>query len=228
MNKDQTLLELFSAQSSQISIRLFVINLLLAGLLAFILGRVYARFGTAISNRDHFGRNFLLVTMTTMVIITIVKSSLALSLGLVGALSIIRFRAAIKEPEELSYLFLAISLGLGFGAEQGLITVVAFLVIVSITILRYFVRRREEAPNFYVTITCPSPAEVSVVKITEALRSAGVSAALKRYDETPDVSEAAYQVQFRETSDLDACIARLKGLGDGVRVSFLDQNGVGA
>ena len=43
--------------------------------------------------------------MTTMVVITIVKSSLALSLGLVGALSIVRFRAAIKEPEELAFYF---------------------------------------------------------------------------------------------------------------------------
>ena len=50
--------------------------------------------------------------MTTMLIISIVKSSLALSLGLVGALSIIRFRAAIKEPEELAYLFLAIGISI--------------------------------------------------------------------------------------------------------------------
>ena len=58
-----------------------------------------------------------LITMTTMLIISIVKSSLALSLGLVGALSVIRFRAAIKEPEELTYLFLTIAIGLGFGAK---------------------------------------------------------------------------------------------------------------
>lgn len=59
-----------------------------------------------------------------MLVITVVKSSLALSLGLVGALSIIRFRSAIKEPEELTYLFLAISLGLGFGANQTVITII--------------------------------------------------------------------------------------------------------
>ena len=228
MNKDQTLLELFSAQSSQVSIRLFVINLLLAGLLAFVLGRVYARFGTSISNRDQFGRNFLLVTMTTMVIITIVKSSLALSLGLVGALSIIRFRAAIKEPEELSYLFLAISLGLGFGAEQGLITVVAFAVIVTVMILRQLVRRREEAPNLYLTVTCPAPGQTSLAQISQAIKAGGGTAALKRFDETPDLVEAAFQVQFGKPTDLDACTTRLKSLGKGVRVSFLDQNGVGA
>ena len=55
--------------------------------------------------------------LITFLVILIVKSSLALSLGLVGALSIVRFRTPIKEPEELIYLFLAIALGLGYGAS---------------------------------------------------------------------------------------------------------------
>lgn len=228
MNKDQTLLELFSAQSSQISIRLFIANLLCAALLSFLLGRVYARFGTSLSNRDQFGRNFLLVTMTTMVIITIVKSSLALSLGLVGALSIIRFRAAIKEPEELSYLFLAISLGLGFGAEQGLITVVAFAVMVAIILGRHFVRQRETPPNLYLSVTCPAPHKPTIAALTAAIQSAASATALRRFDETPELVEASFQVQFRSAADLDACAQKLRALGEGVRISYLDQNGVGA
>ncbi len=56
-------------------------------------------------------------------LILVVKTSLALSLGFVGALSIIRFRTPIKEPEELIYLFLSIGLGLGYGANQTLITI---------------------------------------------------------------------------------------------------------
>ena len=54
--------------------------------------------------------------------IVIVKSSIALSLGLVGALSIVRFRTPIKEPEDLTYLFLSIALGVGYGSFQILIT----------------------------------------------------------------------------------------------------------
>ncbi|MCI0696355.1 DUF4956 domain-containing protein [candidate division KSB1 bacterium] len=89
-----------------------------SAVLAYLLSLVYAQYGHALSNRKMFARNFVMITMTTMLIITIVKASLALSLGLVGALSIVRFRAAIKEPEELAYLFLAIGIGLGFGADQ--------------------------------------------------------------------------------------------------------------
>ena len=62
----------------------------------------------------------------------VVKSSLALSLGLVGALSIVRFRTPIKEPEELVYLFLAIALGLGYAAGHTLMTTVIMALILII------------------------------------------------------------------------------------------------
>ena len=64
------------------------------------------------NNRETFSDVFVLLSAITCIIIIIVKYSLAISLGLVGALSIVRFRAAIKEPEELVYLFLIIGLGL--------------------------------------------------------------------------------------------------------------------
>ena len=78
------------------------------------------------------------IGLTTLLVITVVKSSLALSLGLVGALSIVRFRTPIKEPEELAYIFLSIALGLCLGADQreaALIGVPFILLIFSITSL---------------------------------------------------------------------------------------------
>ena len=62
---------------------------------------------------------------------------MALSLGLVGALSIVRFRAAIKEPEELVYLFFAIAIGLGFGARQGLVTAITFFILLALLYARH-------------------------------------------------------------------------------------------
>ena len=89
--------------------------------------------------------------MTTMLIISIVKSSLALSLGLVGALSIIRFRAAIKEPEELVYLFLIFAIGLGCGANQLVITTVG-IVFALILIVFYSGYMKRSKKNIEETI----------------------------------------------------------------------------
>ena len=224
MNKAQTLLDLFNTQSLQISLPLFVANLALAALLAWILGRVYVKFGSTLSNREQFARNFILLTTTTMLIITIVKSSLALSLGLVGALSIVRFRAAIKEPEELSYLFLAISVGLGLGAEQTVITTLAFFVMLGILAGRHWVARREDRPNLYLTITCPAPARAGLPEILAALNSHASAAGLKRFDQTPELIEASFQVRFDSVARLESCSQELRKLGEGVRLSFLEQN----
>ena len=101
----------------------FIINLIAVGILCFLIKIFYKKFSTTLSNRDEFSKNFILLGIATCIVITIVKNSLALSLGLVGALSIVRFRAAIKEPEELVYLFLVIATGLGGGAGQLKITI---------------------------------------------------------------------------------------------------------
>jgi len=154
MNTDpRSLLNFFAAQNAEIDVVWFIVHFLLAALFSYLLSKVYVHFGNALSNREMFGRNFMILSMTTMLIITIVKSSVALSLGLVGALSIIRFRAAIKEPEELSYLFFAIAIGLGMGSQQALITGVAFLVVVAILALRHFTRPGETKPNLYLTLS---------------------------------------------------------------------------
>ena len=106
----------------------FILNLIVVGLLCYLIKIFYIKFSTTLSNREEFSKNFILLGITTCIVITIVKNSLALSLGLVGALSIVRFRAAIKEPEELVYLFLIIATGLGGGAGQIKITVAGMII----------------------------------------------------------------------------------------------------
>lgn len=111
-----------------IAITPFVISSILAFLLAKLLGYFYLRFGKSQSNHSIIASVFPLLCITTTLVIAVVKSSLALSLGLVGALSIVRFRTPIKEPEELTYLFLCIAIGLGLGSEQYLATMLGLSV----------------------------------------------------------------------------------------------------
>lgn len=92
--------------------------LLIGGLVAIYIRFLYRRFSASASDTDSITRVFPLLLIVTTAVIAVVHSSLALSLGLVGALSIVRFRAAIKDPEELVYLFLCIAVGLALGAEK--------------------------------------------------------------------------------------------------------------
>ena len=120
-------LNFFINQNVQIDIPNFVLSLISAAILSFFVQLFYIRYSSTLSNRKEFSKNFVILGVTTCIVIMIVKSSLALSLGLVGALSIVRFRAAIKEPEELVYLFLIIAIGLGCGANQLIITFVGIV-----------------------------------------------------------------------------------------------------
>ena len=125
MNK--TDLEFFLKQNIALDINNFLLSLVTATLLSLLVQFFYLKYSSTLSNKFEFSKNFVILGITTTIVITIVKSSLALSLGLVGALSIVRFRAAIKEPEELVFLFLVIATGLGCGAGQIKITSIGIL-----------------------------------------------------------------------------------------------------
>ena len=129
-------LNFFINQNIQIDLPNFILSLVCAAILSYLVQLFYVRYSSTLSNRKEFSKNFVILGVTTCIVIMIVKSSLALSLGLVGALSIVRFRAAIKEPEELVYLFLIIAIGLGCGANQLIITVTG--IFFSLVIIMFY------------------------------------------------------------------------------------------
>jgi len=227
MQLEETIHELFLNPVMLASLPKLVISLGIAALLGLVLGQVYIRFGQSLSNRRLFARNFLVLVVTTTLIISIVRSSLALSLGLVGALSIVRFRAAIKEPEELAFLFLAISIGLGLGAGQALITVVALAVILGLIVLRSYVRGGPAESNLYLTVVSPGPATLGANQILQALAAVGATASLKRFDQRPDLVEAAFLVDFKEVGKLEQFTDRLRQISPQVSVSCMDDRGLG-
>lgn len=226
MQIEQSLRELLWNPEMVASLPKLVLSLGIAALLGITLGQVYIRFGQSLSNRRIFARNFLILVVTTTLIISIVRSSLALSLGLVGALSIVRFRAAIKEPEELAFLFLAISIGLGLGAGQALVTIVAMIVILGLIVIRSLFRVSPGQPNLYLTVTSPAAAKLDANQILQALAGVGASASLKRFDLTPDQLEAAFLVDFKQVAHLEQFAQQLRETSPEVRVSCLDDRGL--
>ena len=142
MNKET--LKFFSNEAIQIDLTTFLISLLTVAFLCFLIQIFYIRFSSTLSNRFNFSKTFIILGVTTCIVIMIVKNSLALSLGLVGALSIVRFRAAIKEPEELVYLFLIIAAGLGCGAGQLQITIVGIIFSLIIIYVYALISKKKE------------------------------------------------------------------------------------
>ena len=114
----------------------FFIALLLSLILAYLVKLTYIKVGRALNDKDYFSDTFIPLAIITTLVITVIKFSLALSLGLVGALSIVRFRAAIKEPEELVYLFFVIAIGLANGANQFLLSILATIIIITFLSIR--------------------------------------------------------------------------------------------
>jgi uncharacterized membrane protein YhiD involved in acid resistance len=145
-----------------------------------------------------------------------------LSLGLVGALSIVRFRSAVKEPEELAYLFLTISIGLGLGANQRIITVLAYIIILLIIWIRYFITKKSQNQNLFITVYSTEPLSVQLDDITAVIKQFFKAVELKRYDEDKEFIETAFLVEIKKTSALQACKSELQQLSNSVKVSFVD------
>ena len=217
---------LSSTQGSTFGADVFVINLILAVLTSFILSRVYIYWGGSLSNRRKFAANFMLVTVTTTFIILVVRSSVALSLGLVGALSIIRFRAAIKEPEELAYLFFAISLGIGLGDNQRVVTLITLAVVVIIMGLARLLRQTQADVNLHLTVATRGAEKVTLQQVMDVVAQHADKLRLLRYDETPEASEMSFVVEFRHISNLTQTRDALQALSPGLQVSFLDNKGI--
>lgn len=217
-----------SSNDAPLSVLSLLINLAVGTLLALVLRWHFRRFGSTLSNREEFDQVFPFVLLTTVLIITVVKSSLALSLGLVGALSIVRFRTPIKEPEELAYLFIAIAIGLGLGANQTLPTVVASLSILGVMGLLKRSRREEQNKSMYLSLHTPN-ADIGepdglLTQLNKAVAGHVVGCDLRRVDIQDGAMEATYRIDINNPNQLSDLTADLRKQFPAMDVTFLDQS----
>jgi len=203
-----------------------LINLGVGTLLALLLRWHFERYGSTLSNREEFAQVFPFILLTTTLIITVVKSSLALSLGLVGALSIVRFRTPIKEPEELAYLFFAIAMGLGLGADQTLPTVVAGIAILAIVATLRLAKRGRENTRLYLSVDLSEGGtdQERIDSINEVIGRHVRASDMRRIDAREGGLEATYFVDLDESDRISALIDELNRSFPGIGVSFIDQS----
>ncbi|MEL7222894.1 MAG: DUF4956 domain-containing protein, partial [Bacteroidota bacterium] len=179
-------------------------------------------YGNAVSNRRRFANNFLPLTLGTLLVIMIVKSSIALSLGLVGALSIVRFRAAIKDPEELVYLFMTIGIGLACGANQPLLAVIAFTAILTIIWAGKMIggEQKKLSGRLFINITTDlEDLEVITKLLVEHLNSVE----LKRMDTLDQGLDLSFVGRADSPQQLNALQQAVRKLSDSTKLSLLEQ-----
>jgi len=189
----------------------------------FLLRAFYIRFGTAISNRTRFSNNFLPLALGTLLIIMIVKSSVALSLGLVGALSIVRYRAAIKDPEELTYLFIVIGIGLAGGANQPILAVVAFVLIVTLLYIHKHLTGRQgfkQEDRMFVNVTTDLD---DLKQISKLLSDHFSFVELKRMDTLEKGLDLSFICKADNLDQIAAVQKAVTALSSNTRLSIIDQ-----
>jgi len=215
--------------TAPLSLTTFVLDVSIGLVLSLIVAWFYEHYGRSLSNRRKFGRLLPVLTVTTAIVITIVKSSLALSLGLVGALSIVRFRTAIKEPEELLYLFIAIMIGLGMGANQRWLTVIGVVILLAYMSARLVLRPDSYRENLYLNLMVrEEDEETPFNRINACLLDHVDVLDFRRLDSRDGMLQLTYFIDQGDPEMLNAMVDDLKTRFSVAEISFIQQEqGIG-
>lgn len=212
--------------SMPINIGEYIFDSLITIVLAIALSQLYIRYATTLSNRKSFAYNFVLLSFTTMLIITVVKSSLALSLGLVGALSIVRFRSAIKDPEELLYLFFSIGIGIGLGANQRIITIISFILYSVFTILRSKLSTKKRPQIVNLIIYEINYKDDNIENLINTILKYTSSINLSRLSKEDNLVEVALQINIDSFDKILKIKNDLKENYPNLNFEFIDTSGL--
>jgi hypothetical protein len=195
------------------------IGLVMAVIWAFVISRSTR----LVVDHTQYLPMFLLLIPSMIIIITIIKSSIALSLGLVGALSIVRFRTPIKEPEELLYIFVAIAIGLGLGANQVMVTVVGFAVIVAVLVPFLLTKKQvmtSKSNLIDVVLQLPQGRSLELADIEKLLQKQSFTYKLKRLYRAGDRIELLIDTLRVELSSVDELRRAFADLGVDFEISL--------
>lgn len=193
-----------------------MITLLLSIALGFLIYFVYQKtFQGVVYNRS-FNFSLVLISTVTALIILPITSNLVLSLGMVGALSIVRFRAAIKEPLDIGYLFWAISVGITTGAGFYTVSIVGCLVISAMIVAFSFIRGKN-AGLYLLVLNYEEMAQSDVNSTVEKIPNKK----LKTKTVTRDMVEVTWEIRVEhDDTTFMQDLVEIDGVSNATLVSF--------
>ena len=214
-------LEEFTAISVSDLLVTFLASLLLGLLIAFIYKLTYS----GVLFNYQFALSLVLLAMITGVIILAISANLVLSLGMVGALSIVRFRTAVKDPMDTVYMFWALATGILTGAGFLLIAALATVLIGgAMILLSYLIKRRGKSHSYLLVIRYDSASKGELLRMLKPLQNYKI----KSKSVEPNYDEMVLEVQLNQrqmqiVDDLSA----IKGVS-GVNLVSCENDGLGA
>lgn len=187
---------------------------LLVGLFIFM---IYKKTLTGVLYSDGFALTLVGLSLVTTLVIMAVTSNVVLSLGMVGALSIVRFRTAIKEPVEIVFLFWSLAVGIVIGAGMIPLAIIGSAIIGVILLL--FANRKIRKQPYILVVSCKD--EAAEQRITEVLAKAVEYYTVK--SKTVNAAGIEFTAELR-TKDAETAfvnrITELEGVGNATLVSY--------
>jgi hypothetical protein len=205
----------------------FAVNLLVGGLLALFIRELYKRFSSTLSNRENFANMLPLFTLVTIMVIFVVQYSPALALGLLGALSIVRFRVSTATPEELVYVFLCVGLGVTLGASHVLLGVATVVVVTPFIVLRRWLTRSNPYDNLLLTLsgeTSRFPAG-DVPRVINIVKDMTKRMTVHRLDHGSDRMFFRARIAVENRAQITALLTKLQARVPQCEISSLDTDG---
>lgn len=198
-----------------------LLDMSLALVLAFGLGLfiflIYKKTFTGVMYSSGFGVTLVALTMITTMVILAVTSNVVLSLGMVGALSIVRFRTAIKEPLDIAFLFWSIAVGIVLAA--GLIPLAVFGSMVIGFMLLVFVNRKSRCDPYIAVLQCDG--RESETRAADFLRQNTRRCVVKSKTVQKDAVELNLEIRLKDgNTDFINALADLPGVRSAVLVSY--------
>lgn len=207
----------FLENVSSVSILDMAIALVLAFGIGLFIFFVYKKTYNGVMYSSSFGVTLIALTMITTVVIIAVTSNVVLSLGMVGALSIVRFRTAIKEPLDIAFLFWAITAGIVLAA--GMIPLAVIGSVIIGVILLIFVNRKTHTNPYIVVITCAD--HDSETKAKDFLAAKTVKCVTKSKTAQAGMIELNMEIRLKDdNTDFINELAEMNGVKSAVLVSY--------
>lgn len=198
-----------------------ILDMAIALILAFGIGLfiflIYKKTYQGVMYSSSFGTTLIALTMITTVVILAVTSNVVLSLGMVGALSIVRFRTAIKEPLDIAFLFWSIAVGIVLAA--GMIPLAVIGSVIIGVILLVFVNRKSHCNPYMVVLSCTNS---TVEKnATEFLKSNVQKCVVKSKTVRKEQTELHFEIRLTDdNTDFVNALANMPGVTSAVLVSY--------